>query len=281
MVKDLIIGAYTNYNWDQIKYWANSIDKCGFIGDKAVIVYNSDYDTVKKLSDLNFNVIIFNQDPITQNYYWPNPNLIIVVQRFYHLWQYVSSNYHKYRYVITTDVKDVVFQTNPSIWLENNIGDSEIVASCEGLIYEDEPWGNDNLKGSYPMWYESLKNNLIWNCGVQAGKGRALSDLWFQIWSMCAVAGRHNPDQAAYNILLNSIAWKKLTRYALDQNAWTVQCGTQMDPEKLPIFGSKLIEPMPTFDGQYFKNHAGNTYSIVHQYDRIPTCKSIVEKLYE
>src|SRR6266568_4030817 len=114
--KDLIIGAYTNYNWNHIKYWANSIDRCGFTGDRAVIVYNSDADTVNRLSDLNFDVIVFRQDPISKNYYWPYQNLIIVVQRFYDLWQYLNKN-NNYRYVITTDVKDVIFQTNPSDWL--------------------------------------------------------------------------------------------------------------------------------------------------------------------
>ena len=36
--KDLIIGAYTNYNWDQIKYWVNSIEKSGFTGDKEFFI---------------------------------------------------------------------------------------------------------------------------------------------------------------------------------------------------------------------------------------------------
>lgn len=279
-MKDLIIGAYTGYNWDQIKYWANSIIKCGFAGDKLVLVYNSDFQTVSKLQSLGFGVIGFNQDPITKNWSWPHGNPNIVVQRFYDLWQFLSKNYQNYRYVVTTDVKDVIFQTNPSIWLENNIGDNEIVASCEGLKYGDEPWGDDNLKSSYPMWYDSLKNCLIWNCGVQAGKGEALSDLWFQIWSMCSVGGRHNPDQAAYNVLLHSVAWRQITRWTVDQDAWAAQCGTQMDPIKLPIFGSKLIDPIPTFNGTHFKNQNEDIFSIVHQWDRIPTCKSIVEKIY-
>ena len=28
--RDLVIGAITNYNWDQIKYWVNSLDRSGF-----------------------------------------------------------------------------------------------------------------------------------------------------------------------------------------------------------------------------------------------------------
>ena len=30
--RDLIIGGFSNYDWDKIKYWANSIDISGFRG---------------------------------------------------------------------------------------------------------------------------------------------------------------------------------------------------------------------------------------------------------
>ena len=42
MAKDLIIGVVDNYDWDKIKYWVNSINKSGFDGHKAMIVYNMD-----------------------------------------------------------------------------------------------------------------------------------------------------------------------------------------------------------------------------------------------
>lgn len=278
--KDLIIGAYTNYNWNQIKYWANSIDRCGFTGDKAVIVYNSDEDTVKKLSDLNFDVVVFNHDPISKNYYWPHQNLVVVVQRFYHLWQYLNRN-SNYRYVITTDVKDVIFQTNPSDWLNTiEIKDDSLIASSESIKYKDEPWGNDNLLGSYPMMYEQLKDQPIFNCGVQAGTPRVLKELWLQIWFMCQLGGRYNPDQAAYNILLNTLAWNNLTYFIDGRQAWCCQAGTQADPKKLAIFGSKLLDSVPIFDGTHVMTTENRLYSIIHQYDRIPEWKIAMEKLY-
>lgn len=278
---DLIVGAYTNYNWNQIKYWANSIDRCGFTGDKAVIVYNSDEDTVKKLSDLNFKVIVFNQDPISKNYYWPQQNLIIVVQRFFHLWQYLNTTDIDYRYVITTDVKDVVFQTNPSVWLETYIGTGEtIVASSESIKYKDEPWGNDNLRASYPMMYDEIKEKTIWNCGVQAGTPTALKELWLQIWFICQRAGRYNPDQAAYNILLNTIAYKKLTRFVHEDEGWAAQLGTTMDETKMNYLRPVLLDPEPTFDGKHVLNSLGIPFSIVHQYDRIKSLKNIIENNY-
>ena len=59
MRKDLIIGSFTNYNWDKIQYWVNSIDACGFKGDKAMLVYNAELSTVQKLNDRGFKIMVF------------------------------------------------------------------------------------------------------------------------------------------------------------------------------------------------------------------------------
>jgi hypothetical protein len=278
--KDLIIGAYTSYNWDRLKCWANSIDRCGFTGDKVVIAYNSDEDTVNQFLKLNFKVVTFNQDPISKNYYWPDNEPIIFVQRFFDLWQYLANLKDSYRYVISTDVTDVVFQTNPVTWLENNIGDSHIVASCESLKFEDAPWGSINLKGNYPLLYEQLKSTPIWNCGVHAGTMQAIKDLWMQIWFTCQCAEGKNPDQAAYNILLNLFSWKRITKFAMGEDAWACQCGTTADPTFLPIVGSKLLEPMPIWEDDMSKTTNHVPHAILHQYNRVPIWRSAIEKIY-
>lgn len=278
--KDLIIGAYTNYNWDQIKYWANSIDRSGFTGDKAMIVYNSDRVTVQKLMDLGFKVWAFGQDPATGNFVWTK-DLVIVVQRFYHLWYYLDQlPSNSYRYVISTDVKDVVFQRNPSDWLEQNMHGRQIVASCESLLYKDEPWGADNMQGSYPMVWNRIKDKPIWNCGVQAGTQDALRDLWLSIWLMCRAGGRHNPDQAAYNILLNTQAWSQISLKSYSEDGWACQAGTTVDPDKIAAFRPKLIEAEPMWNGDVTTTSKGKVHAILHQWDRIPSWKPAIEKRY-
>lgn len=278
--KDLIIGAFTNYDWDKVKYWANSIVKSGFNGDKVMVVYNSHHSTVDRLIDLGFKIWAFNRDQ-NRNYTYPNTPLVIVVDRFLHLWHYLNqlpSNY--YRYVISTDVKDVVFQKDPSIWLSEHISDKDIVASCESIRYCDEPWGNDNLKGSFPMAYDSLKNNPIWNCGVQAGRMSAIKDLWLQIYLMSKAGQRLNADQAAYNLLLNSHAWSSITKFAMSESAWACQAGTTVDPLKIDNFRSKLLEAEPIWQDGLAKTSNGESHTILHQWDRIPLWKEEIERRY-
>ena len=39
-MKDLIIGGASNYTWDQLKYWVNSIKLSGFKGDIVLVATN-------------------------------------------------------------------------------------------------------------------------------------------------------------------------------------------------------------------------------------------------
>lgn len=277
--RDLIISTYTNYNWDQIKYWVNSIKLSGFNGDIVVIVYNSDQETVKKLTSLGINCIVFLRDS-DGNYVYPRP-FSIVVQRFYDMWYYLTTISNKsYRYVIATDIKDVIFQKNPINWLEKHLTDKAIVASSEGIKYIDEPWGNENLYNSFPLFYDSLKTNIIYNCGVQAGKFDAIVDLWHNIFYYCNGSSIHNPDQAAYNLLLNTFSWKNHIKHVDHTDSWACQAGTVADPLKIESFRSKLVDPEPLIINDQICNVNLTPYTIVHQWDRVPEWTQIIEKRY-
>jgi hypothetical protein len=285
MKKDLIIGSFTNYDWDKIKYWCNSIDSSGFSGDKAMLVYNSDSATVRKLSEQNFKLFAFNQDPTTGDVFYQG-QLIIVVERFFHLHHFLNQllQQEDYRYVIHTDVKDVVFQRNPSDWLTENMDDAKILASCESLRYQHEPWGDENLRNSFPWVYDKMKNNPIWNCGVQAGVPTTMKDLWLAIYLLSVGSQHttkvHNPDQAAYNVLLNLEPYRSITKYVMSEHSWACQAGTSYDPAKMATFKPHLLEPQPTWDGENACTSKGTMHTVLHQYDRIPDWKSIVEKKY-
>ena len=112
-MKDCIVGCATNYDWSKLKYWVNSINASGFEGDKVLILMNCDKDTVQKVTDAGFSVIAFNKD--AQGNLTYNSQLMVHVERFIHIYRLLKDN--QYRYVITTDVRDVIFQKNPVDWI--------------------------------------------------------------------------------------------------------------------------------------------------------------------
>jgi hypothetical protein len=240
---------------------------------------NCDKDTVKKISDSGFSIIAFNQD--TNGNLTYESSMMVHVERFFHIYQLLKDNL--YRYVITTDVKDVVFQQNPSVWLENNFTDSDdLIFSSESMKYKDEPWGNQNLLETFgPQIYEDFKNHTIFNVGVLAGRGYAMKDLMMNIFASCM----HRPikicDQSTFNFLISQHPYLKTSKYTKSEDGWACQLGTTADPSKIEQFRPFLLEPSPKLEGDKVLTSEGIEYIIVHQYDRVPEWKKVIEAKYD
>lgn len=282
-MKDLLIGCITNYTFDKIQYFVNSIDRSGFTGYKVMVVYNVPFSTVEELRKRNWLVMSFNTDTANRRYTYKN-NFRIMCDRqlhYYETIQQIQNEFGDVRYVLAIDPKDVIFQYNPSNWLEKNMGDKKINVGCESLLYKDEPWGNHNLMESFgESAYEKCKDNLIFNCGTVAGEWKAMSELFLNIYFMCVGSPNETPDQAALNILLSLDIYKNVTRFTMSEEAWACQAGTTVDMKVLAKSKDKLVEPQPFLDGDIVKTSKGIPYALVHQYDRIPNWKSIIEKKY-
>lgn len=276
---DLIIGCSTNYTWDTLKYWVNSINKSGFKGKKILILMNANLETAKKVLEAGFEIIGFGQDE-SGNLVYKHERIPVHVERFLHIYDYLSKN--EFRYVITTDVKDVIFQKNPIDWLENNLRDGEnFVASSESILYKDEPWGNRNLLDTFgPYIYDKFKDNEIYNVGVLAGRGFAIRDLAMNIFSSCLNKPIPICDQSTYNFLISQSPYLQTTKYLKSEDGFACQLGTTADPSKIESFRPFLLEAEPKMENGMVTTSKGEEYSIVHQYDRVPYWKSVLEVKY-
>jgi len=277
-MKDLIVGCSTNYDWSKLKYWINSINKSGFQGDKVMILMNCDYDTFKKVHAAGFEIIGFKQDEKGNLVY--QSGIPVHVERFLHIHSLLSKR--EYRFVITTDVKDVIFQKNPIDYLEKNMPeDKNYIFASESIRYKDEPWGNQNLFETYGNYiYEHYKNNEIYNVGVLAGRGDAMRDLVISIFA--AAIGRPIPicDQSTFNFMIQSQPYLQTSVYLRSEDAWAAQLGTTADPSKIDQFRPFLIEAEPKMENEEVTTSTGIPFTIVHQYDRVPYWRNVLEAKY-
>ena len=287
--RDLVIGAVTGYNWGQIKYWVNSLDRSGFAGTKAILAYNVDYDTLEELTKRNYVILAFQKDDANRRVTYPNKDFAVVVDRFLHYYLMLDNpaNRQNTRYVLATDVRDVVFQTNPSVYLDRSYRSCiDLVVSSEGIAYQHEPWGANNLLQAFgPIMYERHKQNTIINCGVLAGKFDVFMGLCKSIYLLSHgttqhVPGGGGPDQAALNLLLSTAIYDHVTEVTRGHNAWAAQLGTMMDPRKFEVYKPFITEHLPQFNGTQVVTPDGTPYAIVHQYDRVSEVLAAVERLY-
>jgi hypothetical protein len=184
---------------------------------------------------------------------------------------------------VTTDVKDVIFQKNPIEWLEKNLPENEdLVFSSESIKYKDEPWGRENLAQTYGQGiYDDFKNNTIFNVGVIAGRGHAMRDLTLQLFLNSINRPIPIVDQAVFNVMISRHPYLKSSLYMKSEDGWACQLGTTADPSKVEQFRPYLLEPSPKLESDMVATSTGIEYTIVHQYDRVPEWKKVIEAKYD
>lgn len=233
--------------------------------------------------------------------YKSKDNNVPHVARFFYIWNYLKSTEENYRYVIVTDTRDVIFQTNPSDWLQPyNIHDSPVVLATEGLQYKNEPWGYQNLKDAFgPYFQQYMANEHIYNVGVIAGYHKYIRDLMLMIFQMSINRPVPVVDQAAFNFLMKHYPYNDVSWAPNHDNAWAVQLGTSihaiesgkgdlglnMTTDKLGEYKNNYQEKQPKLwhmdsGDVYVLNDDRVKFVVVHQYDRVNGLKEKIEKMY-
>jgi hypothetical protein len=278
--QDIVIGSITGYDFPAIAPWVNSLEKSGFSGMKAMLCYNIKQAVINELASRGFTIFAFEQTPEGVVYTKP---FNIVVERFFHMWLFLQGAKEKYnlRYVIAPDVRDVLFQANPSTWLEQNIGNKKIIAPQESIPYTHENWGKQNLLQSYGGdIYSAFCNNTVINAGTIAGDIDTMLDLFLTVYLASKGGATINPDQAALNIILNTKAYRDITYFTPASAGWACQAGVTADPSKIDGYRPHLTEAEPVFDGDTVRTSTGAAFTLVHQYDRVPLWRDALLKKY-
>jgi len=278
--KNLIIGAFTGYTYNQLKPWVESIDRCGFKGDKVMVVQRASDETLDELTRQGFQVIMADVQQ----------NIPIHVLRFLYIYEFLRNHGEQYEYVVTTDVKDVYFQIDPFEWLNFHLTDGKkLVVGSESIRYKDEPWGNENLMQTYgPYIHNLFKDNEIYNVGTLGGTSEYIKDLTFNIFTNAVNRPIPIVDQAVFNVLIQTQPYKDVTYFAKQADGWACQAGTTVDPSKIESFRPHLTESEPIWQDNKVltgqdSNHSqkGTPFCIVHQYDRVPEWKKFVQQSFK
>lgn len=285
MDKDLLLGSFSNYDYDQIQYWVNSIKMSGFTGDIVVFVGNATFACVETLLQKGIKIVALEKDDESRLFVHRSA-IPIQTERFFHFWNFLKDRWQDYRYVITTDMKDVIFQNNPSDYVvQTDI--FPIIVGSECLTYENEPWGRENLQqafGSY--FYESFKDWEIANVGVIAGQAEYMKDLCLHIFQMSVNRPIPIVEQAAFNFLAHTIPWENEIDIRPMSLGFVAHLGTIMDPNKIDQFEPFLLEDIPYWeDGKLMvvgtEEGYGHEFCMIHQWDRLnQECRNMLMERY-
>jgi hypothetical protein len=58
-MRDIVIGSITNYRFEDIKPYINSLDRCGFDGLKVMVCFNIGIDVIEELVKRGYSILTF------------------------------------------------------------------------------------------------------------------------------------------------------------------------------------------------------------------------------
>lgn len=264
----VILGTTKGLSFSQIYPWASSAAKTG---NRVVLLSMEKNDSlVLQMKGIGIEVVTKivelkeNRSPHNERF----------------LLQYEYLNSCQEEYAVMTDVRDVIFQTNPIEWMVNNLENYDVVCGSEAIAYKDEPWNNRNLIEGYPYLYDTYKDTTVMNVGVLGGKTKCLAGVSLAIYTLCKNNPAYLSDQSSFNVLCGIQGISSGIYKARSDSAWSLNAGTLIREATGGAFTLTdntlhlLKEPEPKLENGIAKTHEGITYSILHQWDRIPNWKS-------
>lgn len=258
MTKNVVLGAISGYTWSQVASWAISLITSGYDGVAVAVLYGDNPEVKASLERLNFQVVEVPHRPDVYN------------QRFLDFAGLLDSAVGQFDRAIITDTRDVLFQSDPFVWLGEH-QTKPVVVTTEGIAFEHEPWNKGVLEKTLPPYAVArLLPLTVCNVGILAGDTAVLADLCLQIGLMAEGTRASPADQTCYNYLLQTEAWAAQVQYAYSDAAFVCQVGTLADPLKIRDFRPYLTEQEPRLTQAGAETQDGRLYAMVHQYDRSP-----------
>lgn len=289
----LVMGCIDNYSWDDVAPWVISLRRV-YSGDVTLLCWpNTDPNLIQKLQIPPYNIQVvkvgYKQD--TKGH-----KMHIAQHRFLAMYEYLRDNI-KYDEIVTTDVKDVIFQTEvPFSGVDINCA-----FTAEHFTYNQEPWSKANMLDSFGSDALDLVRDLRVICaGIIVGHRYTIIPLFLNIFllSQSSITGSHSPgggapDQSALNIILTQFYHLiRDNNIHLGTTATAIslgggEIGQRYIKGTLDYDMLDIVERMLVYEKTNFILNNGilswkdKTYNIVHQWDRIPQLAKIIRETYK
>ena len=266
---DLTITVCANYGWENLREYAISLVRSGFRGTKLLCTRNLSEKAAYYFTRLGFTIVDF---PYVPGGFF--------ISRYYPASEYIKARLHNLRYVIWTDCRDVVFQSDPSVWLERNLSPSRLLGCSLGLKIKDDGLENHWVSLCTPpedfQWVREEDSLCV---GTVAGDAQAMLAILSRIYEKGVALNKLRPDfqagmdEGLFQYLMRSPEFKNIMRVSKPEEGFSAQCGYLL----LPNF----VRPWYMgSDGLVRLNGGSEPFSIVHQYDREANWRDLVCSRY-
>jgi hypothetical protein len=233
--------------------------------DAVFLTHDMDLNSRKRIEDQGFEIC---DVPAGETCY-------LFRDRHLHFYNYLIKHAHKYKYVLITDSRDVVFQANPFDWINiwkkrlekikgnNDFINDFVVFTSEGFKRTQSGFAcieHFEFQRDVPMPH--LKNDndkYVCNAGVTLGTSKAIQNFELLMFMTTMKTIGRCTDQAALNYIL----------YFLENNNTYQISFPQHDNLCLTGEGVKIGCVEPVLEKGKLFNPNNELYFIIHQWDRL------------
>ena len=248
--KNLIIGAITNYNWDKIAVFFNSIKKTKFENcDIVMFVANMKQNTIDKIKSCGVIVL-----PIPEKYLKET----IINSRWKIIMDYLDDNPNKYKYIFTGDTRDLLFQDDPFKYY--NLTKSYLGIALEDNTLEEQINKEWIINAYGEEVHNKIKNEKIFCVGTVWGTVDKFYEFAKLMWDSLSSEWskkKHVIEQAVGN-------------YIVYHDKIFDDCLVKSDNDDgyiLTIGGASKDKIFMTLDFDIL-NRKGKKGAVIHQHDR-------------
>ncbi len=257
---DVVIGSVRGYGWPEMETFIASVELSGFAGDRIMFTEDVAPELLNKLRLLGWTVMPTHTEP-GQDY---------GTARHIPVLEFLRAT--EYRYVVYCDVRDVVFQTDPTVWLEHNLEDTpwQLACASECLRICDQETNQGWIRSTFgeEILQKLMKENILC-AGTIAGTHAAVSKLLSLFCELGREVSGWGFDQAFLNYLVRVPPMREITTVPRMREGFIATCSWFLSgPER---FTGLYTDEVPVFDTESCLVRAPITlkpFAIVHQYDR-------------
>lgn len=272
MPEDLTIAVIRGLDWVTLRPYAVSLARTGSKCTKLVLVEDTSEEARAHLTKLGFTVV--DRTPTPKDFdTWKYG-----IYRFPPAIEYLRQNAGRFRYVLWTDIRDLIFQSDPFLWFEQNLAPNKIVVAGLGHAIKDCAYNDPWVRAASLREYSAVRPLEAVACGTFGGEAEMMLTLLMDIYAGCLNANHSwATDQGMLNVLVRRPEFNahiSHTGETLSAQWWPAR---NDDPMIYPHYFRPVFDKT---DG-LVKGPNGVPYSIVHLYDRDPAWIAIMREKYK
>lgn len=283
---DAVIGVVKGYGWPELRNYAVSLAKCGFQGEKILFVDGVSAEAIANLQRLGFILLNYqNPDSIRDKKCGSQEDAL--AWGFFGRWRFrpvidwLTPRIDQYRFIVWCDVRDVMFQTDPAAWMEENLNGAKLIGAAEGYLIENQYHNDFWAQCTSPKDYAWLKKEEVICSGTFAGEATTMLAVFEHMFELHeSIADPRAFDQGLWNLTARTSPFKEVFRIPKMREGF---CATGWPSKQFMGDMQYVTDQSPVYmeDSVVYAPETGVPYAIVHQYDREPAWAERINAIME